>query len=397
MSRSRRVLVSLGAIALSLLVFPAASPAVTPADIAVATDAVAWLQGQQLPDGSFEVAGFPGFETRDASLAIAALAQTGATWSTSEAREAVAGLAVGANGPTPADELDAYAAELAANGAPFGSAAGAAAKTILLGTRPLGLDPNALDAAEDGAAVDLTSVLDDQCDAFVFTDTLYGILAGVTVCGDTPADGVAKVRAAQQADGAWGFAGDPDEVGVDGDTTGLAVQALVAGGAGHDDPAVVAALRSLAMEQQADGGWIDFFGTESNASTTAIVVLGIVAAGYDPATSCWRDTVAPELSGEDYVDPMAWIRSQQQPDGHIASPYDDLGVNTLTTSQSVHALVQRWLPVARNAPQTCGVSTPTPPLTGTPPTPTSPLTPSSPAGVGTPAVAVTGVAPRFTG
>ena len=394
MTRIRRVLALFGAIALSLLVFPAASPAVTPADIAVADDAIAWIHGQQLPDGSYEVAGFPGFETRDASLAIASLAQTGATWNTSEAREAVASLEVGANGPTPFDELDAYAADLAANGAPFGSAAGAAAKTILLGTRPFGLDSGALDAAEDGSPVDLTSVLDDQCDAFVFSDTLYGVLAGVTVCGDTPADGVANVRAAQQADGAWGFAGDPGAEGVDGDTTGLALQALVAGGAGSDDPTVVAGLRSLALTQQADGGWIDFFGAESNASTTAIIVLGIAAAGYDVASPCWRDTVAPELADEPYADPTAWIRSQQAPDGHIISPYDGFGVNTLTTSQSVHALVQRWLPVARNAPQTCEVPTPIPP---TPPTPG----PTPPAGEPGPivagAVAVVGVAPRFTG
>ena len=56
--------------------------AADPASQATADAAVAWLKTQQQSDGGFELAMFPGFETRDASLAIAEDAQTGTTWST---------------------------------------------------------------------------------------------------------------------------------------------------------------------------------------------------------------------------------------------------------------------------------------------------------------------------
>ena len=57
---------------------------------------------------------------------------------------------------------------------------GAAAKTIVLSAGPLGLEPAAFDAAGDGSPVDLTATFDDDCDLLVFTDVLWGMLAGVT-------------------------------------------------------------------------------------------------------------------------------------------------------------------------------------------------------------------------
>ncbi len=396
MSRTRRVLASLGAVALALLVFPVSSRAVTPDDVAVAADAAAWIATQQQADGGFEVATFPGLESRDAALALAEQAQTGATWSTGEALAALTALDVtGGGGPTPLHALDAYAADIAAHAIPS-SAAGAAAKTILLAAQPLGLDPAAFDAAGDGDPVDLVAELDEQCDLLVFNDILYGILAGVTLCGDSPVAAADVVRAAQQADGGWGFAGDPTTTGFDGDTTGLAVQALVAAGASGADPAVSRALRLAAVEQRADGGWTDFFGTASNASTTSIVALGVEAAGFDVTTRCWRDTVAPDQMGSSYADPIAWVRSQQAADGHIHSPYDEFGVNTLTTSQSVHALLRNWFPVARAPGESCSPTTPPPPPppTGSTPPPTVSTPTVTPV---TPATAITGVTPRFTG
>lgn len=43
--------------------------------------AVGWIIAQQQSDGGFEMAGFPGFETPDAVLAIAENAQTDTVWS----------------------------------------------------------------------------------------------------------------------------------------------------------------------------------------------------------------------------------------------------------------------------------------------------------------------------
>jgi hypothetical protein len=355
MSCSSRALATLVAAALFVFTFPASSPAVDGPTSATAASAVAWLKSQQLPDGGFEVVGFPGFETRDASLAIAEQAQTGSMWSTSQAYDALANLHQHDTGKTPLDALDAYAAGI--------TSAGDAAKTIVLTASPLGLNPAAFDAANDGAPVPLASKLDSGCGANTasfgtFSDTLYAVMAKKLVCGAAPSNAITAIRDAQQSDGGWNFVGDPTQTGADPDETGLALMALAAGGVAPDDHTVRAGLALLAGSQQASGAWIDFFGTEGNPSSTALAVLGISAFGYDPQSSCWRDTVASSLATSHYADPVAWIRSQQQPDGHILSPYDTFGVNTLTTSQSVEGLLRSWLPIARGAPQTCPLPPP---------------------------------------
>ena len=68
---------------------------------------------------------------------------------------------------------------------------------------------------------------------------------------------------------------------------------------------------------------------------------------------CWRNTVAPGSSGQPYVSPLAWLRSQQNADGHINSPNDSFGVNTFATSQSIQALRRGWIPVTPLFPQSC--------------------------------------------
>ena len=361
MSTYRRVLAVFGALAISLFALTASAIAADPASNTTAAGAAAWLATQQQSDGGFETVGFPGFETRDASLAIAEQAQTGASWSTSQARAALAALHFGGgSGPTPLDALDDYAATI--------TTAGEAAKTIVLSAGPLGLDPAAFDAAGDGAPVNLVAMLDGGCAASTasfgtFSDTLYAIVAKRLVCGVAPPAAVNTVRTAQQSDGGWNFVGDANGVGADPDETGLALMALVAGGAMSTDVDVRQGLNRLATSQQSSGAWIDFFGVEGNASSTALAVLGISAAGFDATSSCWRDTVAPDLRSRAYADPVAWIRSQQQPDGHVASPYDGFGVNTLTTSQSVQGILRSWLPAARSSAQVCTVAPPTPSTT----------------------------------
>jgi hypothetical protein len=365
MSSPRRVLAGIGALALSLFVFSASAPAADPASNATATAAVAWLVTQQQPDGGFEVVGSPGFETPDAVLAIAEQAQTGSSWSTSQAFAAVAALhAGGGSGPTPLDALDDYAATV--------TTATAAAKLIVADAVPLGLDPAAFDPGNDGAPVDLVALLDvawpdSGCSANnphvdTFGGTLFTILAKKLVCGVAPPAAVATVRAAQQADGGWGFTGDPNTAGADPDVIGLALMALAAGGVQGTDPAIQRALALLATVQQPSGAWVDFFGTDGNAASTALVVLGITASGYDAASSCWRDTAAPGKASSAYADPIAWLRSQQKPDGHIASPYDTFGVNTFTTTQAVQGLLRSWLPIVRGSAQACA---PAPPTTST--------------------------------
>ncbi len=357
MLRVRRVprfCACLGALALALsLTVPFAAPAgaADPAAESAADSAAAWLRTQQEADGGFEVAGFPGFETRDASLAIAAAAQSGG-WNTTTARSTLAGIHFGGGaGPTPLNALDAFAATV--------TTAGGAAKTIVLSAAPLGLDPAAFDAAGDGGAVNLEGMLDAGCGAntasfgTAFNDTLYSILAKrlPSVCGVAPPAAVATVRAGQQANGGWSFTGDPSGTDVDIDTSALAVQALVAGGAGATDPDVHEALVFLSNNQQATGAWQSFGADDPNS--TALAMLGITAAGYDVTSPCWRDTATPTKAGTAYSRPDSWLISRQQGDGRIASPNDGFGINTFATAQAVQGLLRSWLPTTVAPAQTC--------------------------------------------
>ena len=105
---------------------------------------------------------------------------------------------------------------------------------------------------------------------------------------------------------AWSAAGTRDEV----DMTGAAIQALIAAGRGRND-AVEEGIAYLRRAQNADGGFPEFPGNpESNVASTAWGVQGIWAVGENPED--WRVG-----SGADAKDPLGYMESLQQPDGHI--------------------------------------------------------------------------------
>mgnify|MGYP001154416031 CR=1 FL=1 len=102
--RTTRLLAATAAAALATTIVPSApSSAAAPPEVDAA---VAWLIDQQQPDGGFELAAFPGFETPDAALALATAAQSGATWDAAEALAAVEAVETGGNDPL--DALDAW-------------------------------------------------------------------------------------------------------------------------------------------------------------------------------------------------------------------------------------------------------------------------------------------------
>jgi hypothetical protein len=391
MSHVRRAVACAGALAVTLFSFALSGPnvahAVDPASKTTADAAVTWLKAQQLPDGGFELAAFPGFETRDAALAIAEDAQTGTTWSTSEALAAVGAVKYSGSGPTPLDALDAYAATI--------TTAGAAGKTIVLSAAPLGLDPAAFDPAGDGTPTDLVATMGcGTTNEAAFNNLLYVALGQAIACGGTQPDILTAVRAAQQDDGGWNFVGDPTGTDVDLDTTALAVEVLVASGADVTDPVLSDALKFFAANQQANGSWQSFGSDDPNS--TALAILGITALGFDVESPCWRITADPSAVGTVYASPTAWLRSQQLTSppsdvGRIASPNDGFGINTFATSQTVEGLLQSWLPVTRAAAQNC--ETPPPPE---PPVQVGGEVVGAVPGA-TVAAAVVSATPRFTG
>ena len=323
MSRTLRACVITVLIALVALSGSIITQAPARASSAAVASAISWLRTQQQSDGGFEVAGFPGFETPDAVLALAAAAQSGPTWSASAARAAVLGTTTAA-GRTPLDALDALVSG--------GISKGQAAKIIVLDTNPLGLDPESFDPSGDGAT-DLVAVLGAPGADHKFgislaalNDIAYAVRAWAIVDGDVPTETVDVLRDVQKSDGSWAFNGDA--TGTDGgaDTTAAVVLALLA--AGVTDGDVALALDYLVAQQQGNGSWTDGF--SENPNSTAIAMLALVAGGRS----------APLAGGDGY------LVAQQQSDGHIAGPYDGFGLNTFGTTQAVEALVRASAPIA---------------------------------------------------
>ena len=332
---------------------------------------ISFLASAQGSNGGWDASPAGEFVTSEAVLAIASAAQTSTTWSTVEGRTAALAFDDDVSGLDPIDFMD--------DAAEGSLTPGKAAKFIVNVVAPLGYDPADFDPVGDSAApVDLAAAvgspnLDGSFGApGFFSETLYAALAKYAAGGSVPAATVAYVRAAQQSGG--GFAYDADPTGAttpDVDMTALAVEALVAAGAGATDPDVREAIGYLAGAggyDNATGHWIAFGSPSPESTGRAAVALS--AAGYDVASSCWRDTAAVGLAGTAYLSPDAAVLALQSGDGGWGSffrPY--------STAQAIQGLTRAWRPIARAAPSSC------PQLGG--------ITGGAPAAVG--------VAPTFTG
>lgn len=338
------------AIVALILPLVAVSPASAALDPVLAS-ARSFVVSQQQTDGGFEVAHFPSFETPDAILALAELAQTGPTWSTAAGRNAVLGVV--RDGKTPLDYVDdqVEAADLSP---------ALAAKYLTLVVAPLGLNPRDVDPSNDSPQpVDLVAAmgkgadLDGQYRTGAFNGLVFIALAQWARGCMVPTDLVARLKAAQQANGAFDFSGDPTATGVDIDTTSLTVIALTRAGLSSSDPAIGKALTFLARQHRPSGAWQSFGNDDPNS--TSVATLAVAATGQDPTTRVWRDLADPQLAGQPYVSPDAWLRSQQSSDGHIRSPNDSFGVNTFATSQTIEALTRHWFTSKPAAQTVCAL------------------------------------------
>ncbi|HEX5587759.1 MAG TPA: prenyltransferase/squalene oxidase repeat-containing protein [Acidimicrobiia bacterium] len=365
MSRIRRVVASFGAITLALLALPfAAHAAVDPAVVQGGVDYLATTQiggtdpatGSGAWDGS--VVGV--FNTFDAVLGIAEAAQTGPTWSTTEAFDAVDDFE-NPDGVDPLPYMDLVGLDA--------TTPGRAAKIITLWAAPLGLDPTAFDPDPvHGAPVDLVDVVGAPmpngayADDLHYSDTLYAILATSLVGGTISPTSVAYIRDGQTVDGSWAYNHDATNTAdADVDTTSLSIQALIAAGVSATDAAVVKGLAYIAGQQEPNGQWF-FFGTPSS-ETTSRALLAVAAAGIDVNSRCWRDSVLPSAVADPFVGGDAALSSFAQPDGSIADPSSFSP--SYSTAQALEGLLRNWLPVALGAAQNCNV--PVPPVTSTDP------------------------------
>jgi hypothetical protein len=143
-------------------------------------------------------------------------------------------------------------------------------------------------------------------------DTVFAMLALSPVAEPAAQEAVQNgadwLVTQQNDDGGWSWEvkGGRSEV----DLTGAAIEAFNAAGR-HDSEAQGKALEYLRNAQRGDGGFAEFPGeAESNVASTAWGVQGLWAAGVNPET--WLTG-----SGEATEEPLDYMESLQQPDGHI--------------------------------------------------------------------------------
>ena len=143
-------------------------------------------------------------------------------------------------------------------------------------------------------------------------DTVWAMLA-LSAIGE-PAAREAVHEAAkwligqQESNGSWSWK-DKDGQG-EVDTTGAAIEALNAAGM-HDTAAQERAFKYLHEAQEPDGGFPEFPGEgEANVASTAWATQGIWSAGQNPEAWLTHSGLATE-------EPLGYMASLQQPDGHI--------------------------------------------------------------------------------
>jgi hypothetical protein len=154
-------------------------------------------------------------------------------------------------------------------------------------------------------------------------DTIFAILSLSAVGEPAVQDSVRRaadwVIAAQNSDGSWpatcpktvaGCSAPGEDPRGEVDMTGAAVEALSASGRNGSE-SQQRAFDYLERAQSLDGGFPEFLGEpESNVASTAWAVQAIWSAGGNPES--WL-TGSTEGGGE----PLGYLESMQQPDGHI--------------------------------------------------------------------------------
>ncbi len=326
----------------STMAAPAAS-----ANPAAADKALAWIRAQQTADGSFP--GFGAGSTADAVYAIAAPGQDPNTYTT--------------DGKSPLDFLASKAADLT-------KTVGGTAKLALAVTLA-GKDPR------NFAGMNLANTINSFVDPATghygtdVTGQALVILALAAMQSAGHPQTFDWLAAQQGPEGGWAFSGDQKPGAADTNTTGLVLQALASVPAGAQYKAQIdKALAYLHTQQNTEGGFPyaqgDPNSSASDANSTAMVIMALVAVGEDPAGAAWsKGGVTPASALLAFQNASGAFRYQMTP------PDDNGGA----TYQAVPALLELALPFASIAhPVPAPAPAPGMPTTGTPaPAPFWPL------------------------
>jgi hypothetical protein len=290
----------------------AAHDAIPAEQQAVVGRALDWLRGQQNADGSYDAGfGHPAGVTCDAVLAVAAAGEDATGWVSESA------------GMSMTQYLTASAHEYAVDAASSGK--------LVVALSAAGLDPR-------NAGGDWVAHLQSFCDGSGTYDVgavgqAWAILALAAAGEIIQPQAVDVLKAAQLETGAWASA-----FGVDNDTVAYAMQALMAAGEPHNSPAIQQALSFLHDQQNDDGGFPAIkpseWGTDTNANSTANVIMALHAVGEDPTGQHWARPAG---------NPVSALVALQAEDGRIEYQ-PGTGEPLLSTVQAIPALMNCSLP-----------------------------------------------------
>ena len=286
--------------------------------LAAADKALAWLRTQQKDDGSFDAGfGHPAGVTCDAALAIVAGGGDPAGWRSAADKPSLIDYL--------AENVDEYAVDAATTGKVVVTVVASALDPRDVG----GLDCLArLHSFDDGSGTYDPGTVGQA----------WAILALAAAGEKVSADTLAVLESYQLESGAWA-----SPFGPDNDTVSYALQALIAGGAAKDSPAIGKALNLFQEQQNLDGGFPAIkpsdWGTDTNANSTASVIMALVAVGEDPAGERWSESGG---------NPMTALLALQAADGRIEFQ-PGMGDPLLSTVQAIPALLDKTLPLRRKS------------------------------------------------
>ncbi len=193
----------------------------------------------------------------------------------------------------------------------------------------------------------LTQYYDDATGAYGsgFLDQQFAML-GMAASQTVPSKAVQYLKDAQQDSGGWEASAG---WGTDTNSTGLAMQALIAAGEPVTSPAIISGFSYLRTAQNDDGGFTydpnSAWGTDSDTNSTAYVIQGLIAAGQ-PLPCAWAT-----ING----DPVGFLLDLQLSDGSLEWK-KGVGPNQMATQQAVTTLLNRQFPLnVTTSPGTCRV------------------------------------------
>jgi hypothetical protein len=170
--------------------------------------------------------------------------------------------------------------------------------------------------------------------AATVTSQSFAILGLLAAGESVPQNAIDYLIGLQGQDGGWGSV----------DSTGIALQALIAAGVAPGNQAITDGVAYLQATMSATGGWESFGSFSTNS--TAYAIQGLLAAGVDLTANEWL------INGRT---PLGILASYQKTDGpfvvnwSVGTGYNPAADNLFATQQAVPALLSATYPYTATA------------------------------------------------